>query len=143
MEFLKPYVQIHDVYQVSPAQNNFEEAYLAVRGDEGRIYSDSIVRDRPRIPAQHPHYQEWRLRWKSTQRLMGYMRKTESRLILDLGCGNGWFTRHLAAYTKGEVLGVDINHIFFSFYVTIHNKNYHNSLPYLMPVLTLILLFQC
>lgn len=29
--------------------------------------------------------------------------------ILDIGCGTGWFTRRLAAATKAQVTGIDVN----------------------------------
>ena len=111
MDFLKNYPLHHQVYFLTPEQPGFESAYLAVRAAEGRIYTDELVRQLPRLPAQHSQYQEWRRRKRSTLRLLRYLKNKRVANILDLGCGNGWLTHQLAVTAATSVLGLDINRV--------------------------------
>ena len=73
------------------------------------MYPDELVRQLPRLPATHPHHQEWKYRQWNTGRLLDHLAGQSARCILDLGCGNGWLTHQLADCTEAEVLGVDVN----------------------------------
>ena len=103
----------HIFYQHSlQRQGKFEEVYQQIRYEEGRVYTDDIVRALPRIPLAHPRSKEWRVRTHTTKRLMRHIhRGCENRqcTILDIGCGNGWLCNHLASMPGTNVLGVDIN----------------------------------
>ncbi len=67
------------------------------------------MRQLPILPPTHPHHKEWKLRRWNTQRLLDRLAQEQPQRILDLGCGNGWLTHQLAARSKAEVLGVDVN----------------------------------
>ena len=88
---------------------SFEEAYLALRKREGRVYSDEVLAHLPQVPAGHPLEREWAIRRTSLVRLMGHLRGLNRPLeILDLGCGNGWMSKHLAHLPEARVLGADL-----------------------------------
>ena len=85
------------------------ELYLRVRQKEGRLYSDDVVARLPFISGDHPLAGEWRARSTSARRLVGYLSSFQKpRLILDLGCGNGWLSNRLAEYGL-RVIGLDQN----------------------------------
>ncbi|MBO6494016.1 MULTISPECIES: methyltransferase domain-containing protein [Roseivirga] len=88
----------------------FENDYISLRRKEGRILTNSKVSKLPSVPKDDPHYSEWKLREKSTNRFLSYLKKRNSEgPILDLGCGNGWFTNKLSEHKTGVVIGMDIN----------------------------------
>jgi len=88
----------------------FEKLYLQVRKAEQRLYSDEEVKSLPDIKASHPHSDEWRQRKESCERLIKYLDKKQSSLtILEIGCGNGWFSAQLAKNASWKVIGMDIN----------------------------------
>jgi 2-polyprenyl-3-methyl-5-hydroxy-6-metoxy-1,4-benzoquinol methylase len=93
----------------SEVEKKFEELYLAVRNKEGRILDDDIVRNLPAFPDNHPLSSEWKMRAKSANRIWSAINKTSNNKILDLGCGNGWFSGMLAKNPENQVLGMDIN----------------------------------
>lgn len=88
----------------------FEENYLKIRSIEHRIYTDQQVKELPfksPFPSQNL---EWKLRSKTTARFLSYIEKREFKNVLDIGCGNGWFTNQIAQkLTDFKVLGGDIN----------------------------------
>ncbi len=93
-----------------PGDSHFEELYLEARRKEGRIYSDAEVTRLPFASAQNPHRREWKLRAKSFMRFKRYLAAKGERLrLLDLGCGNGWFTAQLARGRRHTFCCVDIN----------------------------------
>lgn len=88
-----------------------EATYLKVRKTENRLLSDDAVK---KLPFESPHadyIKEWKMREKSHLKLMRLLRKQpEPKTILDVGCGNGWFTNLLAKeFPKSTVYGVDLN----------------------------------
>ncbi|MEO1623804.1 MAG: class I SAM-dependent methyltransferase [Bacteroidota bacterium] len=97
------------MYFLSLPEGEFEQAYLRVRQQEGRLYPDRWVRQLPELPKEHPHHAEWRLRQYNTKRLLTYLKGRPGHTWLDLGCGNGWLAHRLAAEADKQVLGVDIN----------------------------------
>ncbi|MDB4728369.1 class I SAM-dependent methyltransferase [Saprospiraceae bacterium] len=109
MKFLQKYPKRQNLYYLTLEKDDFEKAYLKVREQEGRLYSDEIVAQLPRLPQRHPHFKEWKMRQWNTERLLQYLQKKEAHSILDLGCGNGWLTHQIANRTNSQVLGVDIN----------------------------------
>ena len=88
----------------------FERKYLAIREKEKRIYTDEQVLRLPEIISTHPHYPEWRIRKESMQRFLRYAKQKKFKRILDIGCGNGWFSSHLAK-TKADVYALDVNEV--------------------------------
>ncbi|MEL6867675.1 MAG: methyltransferase domain-containing protein, partial [Bacteroidota bacterium] len=112
MDFLANFPQQNKVYYLSPHSAEFESAYLDIREKEGRVHSDEQVLQLPRVAKNHPHAQEWKVRIQSLNRFMDYLKKHAIKgRVLDLGCGNGWFTRYLMEISGVEILGADINRL--------------------------------
>jgi ubiquinone/menaquinone biosynthesis C-methylase UbiE len=89
---------------------DFESMYIRLRQKEGRVYNNEELAQLPGIHRTHPLYQEWRIRKQSCERLIRHLvKKNETPCILEIGCGNGWLSAQLAAVTKGNVTGIDIN----------------------------------
>ena len=110
MNWLEKYPRQQEVYNLSPEEKAFEEAYLSVREKEGRLLSDELVSGLPVLPKTHALAKEWEIRQVNSKRLLAYLQKLAQPLrILDLGCGNGWFTHLIAERTGSEILGLDIN----------------------------------
>ncbi|MCK7529492.1 MAG: hypothetical protein MZV64_74030 [Ignavibacteriales bacterium] len=85
------------IYILSEINNEFEKIYLQVRDKENRIFSDDEVKNLPFASDSNPHKKEWDLRAKSFQRFKEYLKSKKQNLnILDLGCGNGWFSGQLS-----------------------------------------------
>jgi ubiquinone/menaquinone biosynthesis C-methylase UbiE len=99
------------VYYLSEYKaNEFENLYLKVRKKENRIYDDKLLRMLPDIKNSHPLVNEWKIRKNSLQKIGTYLKSKSKNLnIMELGCGNGWLTHHLAMIKKSYVIGVDIN----------------------------------
>ncbi|MBL4668851.1 MAG: hypothetical protein JKY30_06260, partial [Flavobacteriales bacterium] len=71
---IKPDIKIENgVYIASAVNNNFSDSYLKVREKEQRIYSDEVVENLPITTKEHPQYEEWKLRQKSTNRFTNYL----------------------------------------------------------------------
>ena len=99
------------VYYLSEYKTSeFENLYLKVRKRENRIYEDRLLKILPDINNLHPLYNEWRIRKKSLQKIEAYLKGKNKLLnIMELGCGNGWLTHHLAMIKNSHVMGIDIN----------------------------------
>lgn len=84
------------------------DLYLQVREKEGRIYSDEIAAHLPDIPASHPLTSEWRARAGSANRLEHYLSNLVAPLhVLEVGCGNGWLSHHIASIPGTKVWGLE------------------------------------
>lgn len=97
------------VYLAGDLNRTFEQEYLSVRHAEKRLYPDEMVRQLPVVPRYHMHYREWKMRRYLDFQLCKDPKVREAKRILDLGCGNVWFTHQLACRTRGEVFGLDVN----------------------------------
>jgi ubiquinone/menaquinone biosynthesis C-methylase UbiE len=98
------------VYILSEINNEFESVYLKVREKERRIYSDEELIKLPFASDTNPHKKEWDLRTKSFLRFKDYLvSKKENVNILDLGCGNGWFSGQLSKTFTNNFFCVDVN----------------------------------
>lgn len=88
---------------------NFEKHYLDLRKLEKRVLSDELVLQLPKINNDN-HQREWKLRAKSCQRFINYLSKHEGLTnILEVGCGNGWFTHQMNLHTTAQIYGVEVN----------------------------------
>ena len=96
----------NNVIYTTEVSNSFSNVYIKVRKKEQRILSDIEV-----VLLPHLGSKEWRLRKKSTNRFLAYLTsKKTSQKILDIGCGNGWFSNAMAQVSeKNKVTGLDIN----------------------------------
>ncbi len=84
------------------------DLYLHVREKEGRIYSDEIAAHLPDVPIGHPLASEWRARADSAKRLEHYLERFSAPLhVLELGCGNGWLSHHIASISGVKVWALD------------------------------------
>lgn len=98
------------IYILSEINNEFEKIYLQVRDKENRIFSDDEVKNLPFASDSNPHKKEWDLRAKSFQRFKKYLKSKKQNLnILDLGCGNGWFSGQLSKTFNHVFFCVDVN----------------------------------
>ena len=81
------------------------ELYHAARDAEQRILSDAVVAGLPESGARTGHAHEWRIRGRSL-RLVQRLLHGPPRRILEVGCGNGWFSAQLAR-ARHHVTGLD------------------------------------
>ncbi len=84
---------------------NAVDAYFAVRQREGRVHDDAVVRGLPFSGDRTAHPAEWRIRARGLRRVVG-MLNDRPRNILEIGCGNGWFSARLAE-VRHSVTGLD------------------------------------
>ena len=98
------------IYIVSQIDKEFEYLYLKVREREKRIYSDLEVSKLPSISPGSPHFSEWKMRKRSLQRFTNYIKKYYDELnLLDIGCGNGWFSANVANRSSIDIYALDVN----------------------------------
>jgi len=98
------------VYILSDINKEFEKIYLKVRSKEKRMYSDEELRMLPIASPLNSHKSEWILRAKSFQRIKDYLHSINQNFnILDLGCGNGWFSGQLSKSFNHNFTCVDLN----------------------------------
>ncbi|HEY0654972.1 MAG TPA: class I SAM-dependent methyltransferase [Chryseosolibacter sp.] len=90
-------------------KGTFERVYLDIREKEGRLYSDAQVELLPFIEAHHPLSEEWNTRARSAKRLIRYLSSHPGKIILEVGCGNGWLAHRIAQIPEKEVFGLDVN----------------------------------
>jgi ubiquinone/menaquinone biosynthesis C-methylase UbiE len=106
----KLYIKRGVYYLSEYKKSEFEKIYLKIREKENRIYDDATLKTLPDIKTSHPLYDEWKIRKKSMQKIIAYLINKDRILnILEVGCGNGWLTHHLAMIKNSYVVGVDIN----------------------------------
>ncbi|NRD24321.1 class I SAM-dependent methyltransferase [Winogradskyella litoriviva] len=105
MDFNNSHIKNNVIY-LTEEVTAFSDIYIAVREKEQRVLTDKTVALLPYLKRN-----EWEYRVKSTERFMSYLSsKKETLAILDVGCGNGWFTNVIAKVSeKNEVIGLDVN----------------------------------
>src|SRR5271168_5379699 len=85
----------------------FEKKYIVIRSLENRLCTDEELIKLPEMPAEHAHYREWQTRKRSASKLVRYLAgRKKTQEILEVGCGNGWLTHHLAEIPGTKVTGV-------------------------------------
>ncbi len=109
-EFLNNIPKVNGVYHLSQINNEFEETYLKIRAKENRISSDKELSELPFTSPSNQHHNEWKLRARSFNRFQNYLKGKDGTFsILDLGCGNCWFSGRLSQSTNHHFFCVDIN----------------------------------
>ena len=99
------------IYYSQP-NNVFSDLYINARKKENRFYSEEEIKELPNIRKNHPHYAEWQLRKQSANRFISYLkRKNKPLKILEIGCGNGWFSHLMSDVEKTQVTGLDVTKI--------------------------------
>lgn len=87
---------------------SFQNAYLALRKAENRLYDDEDVKRLPNLLPDRWHAAEWKKRASTADYFLKWLGDFPPNLkILDLGCGNGWFANIMA--NRHRVTGVDVN----------------------------------
>tara|TARA_B100000508_G_scaffold134784_1_gene125862 strand:+ start:134 stop:859 length:726 start_codon:yes stop_codon:yes gene_type:complete len=87
----------------------FEDLYIALREKEGRIYTAEECIELPYLSSRSKHFNEWKMRAETMERFLGYLEKRgQKKQLLDIGCGNGWFSHRCSQKIK-TVVGVDLN----------------------------------
>jgi SAM-dependent methyltransferase len=116
---------INGVHYLSPKVNSFSTSYVELRTKEGRILLDKEVFELPDTDNANPNKKEWALRKRSTLRFIKYLNSKDINLsILDVGCGNGWFSHRMASSSKGHsVVGLDINEMELEQAVRVFNSH--------------------
>ncbi len=110
IEELKHLSKVNGVIKISEVDETFEKIYLQCRKKEKRLCSDDEIKLFPYAYKKNPHKDEWALRAKSFLRFRKYFTLKTSKLnILDLGCGNGWFTGQLSKDFNHNYFCVDVN----------------------------------
>ena len=95
-----------DLYLTQPKEN-FELAYIEARKKENRLLSDALVQLLPYVPSTHQHSKEWKRRISTTKKFTDYLSSAPPSTILEIGCGNGWFSSKLLLQ-KNRVIGLDV-----------------------------------
>lgn len=103
-EFPQP---VNGVYILTAPKSDFEQVYLDVRSKEHRLPDDSFVALLPVVPKTHPHAHEWQLRKRTADRFVTYLQQHPKGSILEIGCGNGWFS-HIVSNYATAVTGLDV-----------------------------------
>lgn len=76
------------------------------------MYTDDEVVALPDISPDHPRHNYWNDRKRSAQRLVRYLAlKKKAASILEVGCGNGWLSFHLATVPGSRVIGIDPDYL--------------------------------
>lgn len=100
------------VVYLTPYNPDFSENYLAVRRKENRILTDEEVMLLPLTSSKNSNSKEWKLRASSSNCIVKYLKEKNKALkILDIGCGNGWFSNLMSQIPNCEVVAIDINTI--------------------------------
>ncbi|MCF8369653.1 MAG: class I SAM-dependent methyltransferase [Bacteroidales bacterium] len=109
-QYLKSLSRYHGIYHEgeAPTISEFEDLYIKLRKKEDRLYNDEEVKLLPKLK-KHPRSLEWQMREASAQRVHNYFKNFDEKCILDLGCGNGWFTNILAQNGNLFLFGLDVN----------------------------------
>ncbi|MEO5776422.1 MAG: methyltransferase domain-containing protein [Flavobacterium sp.] len=97
------------VIYYSQPNTAFSDLYINARKKENRFYSEEEIKKLPNIQKDHPHYSEWQLRKKSSNRFFSYLKTKNKPLeILEIGCGNGWFSHLMSSVQDTQITGLDI-----------------------------------
>ncbi|MDX2003556.1 MAG: class I SAM-dependent methyltransferase [Chitinophagales bacterium] len=94
---------------------NQAQLFKLLRDKEGQPYSDAELKKLPYVPKNHPQQSEWKHRTRSLKRFLKYIHDNPRlKTVLEVGCGNGWFTYYMASAiavneTGAKVTAMDID----------------------------------
>lgn len=110
LQELNTFTSVDGVIKISEVNKELEANFNNLKRREKRNYSDDEIRHLPFASPKNLHREEWNLRAKSFMRFRTHLTsKKDSLQILDLGCGNGWFSAQLEKDFKHQYYCVDIN----------------------------------
>jgi ubiquinone/menaquinone biosynthesis C-methylase UbiE len=101
-------IKKNGVYITEDPSLAFSSLYLKVRNIENRVYSDELVSKLPFVSIEHLQCGEWKKRQITAKRFIEYLSNKSTNNLLDIGCGNGWFT-NMCSEKVNKAVGVDIN----------------------------------
>lgn len=90
-------------------EGKHEEVYIRIREKEGHLINDSQVLALPNQAPAPEFHRLWVMRKQSALAVCTQLAKTSNPTILELGCGNGWFSHMLSAIPGCLVIGMDMN----------------------------------
>lgn len=98
------------IIYLTEKKNIFSNQYLFVRKKENRVLKDIEVFNLPNTSKTNENYKEWKLRQESANRFLKYIKNKTDLNILEIGCGNGWFSNLIAKQSsKNNIYALDIN----------------------------------
>ena len=103
--------------------SHFEEDYVRLRRQEGRLYDDNTVGCLPDLPAGHPLYREWAIRKHTADALIHYLKKKKVNTLMEIGCGNGWMMSYLNQSLAVDCCGIDVNETELKQAIRLFGKN--------------------
>jgi ubiquinone/menaquinone biosynthesis C-methylase UbiE len=110
LQELNTFTSADGVIKISEVDKELEANFNNLKKRERRNYSADEIRLLPFASPKNPHKEEWNLRAKSFMRFRTHLSRKRGLLqILDLGCGNGWFSAQLEKNFKHQYYCVDIN----------------------------------
>ena len=100
------------VVYLTEEKDIFSDKYIEIRTKENRVLSDLEVEKLPFTTNSNPNHKEWNIRKHTSDKVFNFLKsKHEPLHILDLGCGNGWFSFVLSQIEHSKVIGLDINSV--------------------------------
>jgi len=97
------------LYFSEPKDDHFEEEYIKLRTLENRLLTDEQVKLLPYLQ-NHSKSKEWEVRQQSTHKFLDFIHEKAFNTVLEIGCGNGWFSNLMAKQNpEFTVWGVDVN----------------------------------
>ena len=94
------------VTYITESKEEFEKIYVKVRSLENRIFDDELVKQLPSVPRTNNHHDEWNKRESTLNKFAKYL-KPNHKNILEIGCGNGWFSNAISN-ENNLVIGLDV-----------------------------------
>ncbi len=87
-----------------------ENHYIELRTLENRVRTIEEIIILPEVSSHSSYAKEWLWRKRSMESLVKYLSKTKTnKIILELGCGNGWLANHLSKIDDSIVYALDLN----------------------------------
>jgi len=89
--------------------SNFEHIYQKAQTIEHRNFTDEQALQLPFLK-KHPLEKEWKKRRHTLVNFKGYFENNKPNVIVEIGCGNGWFCHWLSQQCKtATIVGIDVN----------------------------------